>query len=123
MERWSVASVAGFFLIVCSTGVTVFGGEQERGFFAFRRAGTLLAECKSGDLTPASLCTGYVTGVADTLSSLGLACLPDKQVNVQQLINVTVKYLEDHPEQEHLAAPTVMSTAFSRAFPCPPVKR
>lgn len=69
-------------------------------------------------------CMGFIAGVADTLSVLKSrslnpyrACVPD-EVTEGQLEKVFKKYADDHPEQLHLSAADVVSTALAKAFPC-----
>jgi hypothetical protein len=69
-------------------------------------------------------CMGFISGVADMLSVLKYrslnsyrACVPDG-VTEEQLEKIFKKYADDHPEQLHLSAADVVSTAIATAFPC-----
>jgi hypothetical protein len=69
-------------------------------------------------------CMGFIAGVADMLSVLKYrslnpyrACVPDG-VTEGQLEKIFKKYADDHPEQLHLSAADVVSTAIATAFPC-----
>jgi Rap1a immunity proteins len=61
-------------------------------------------------------CYGYVRGIADGFISTG-ACLPP-QVNTQQLVEVALRYLRDHPEKRHLGSGGVLIPAWGEAWPC-----
>jgi hypothetical protein len=61
-------------------------------------------------------CYGYVRGIADGFISTG-ACLPP-QVNAQQLVEVALRYLRDHPEKRHLESSGVLIPAWGAAWLC-----
>jgi hypothetical protein len=69
-------------------------------------------------------CLGYVVGAADAfIASMNAqnACwfrIPPN-VNKQQMIDITVKYLNDHPEQRQYRAADLIFVAIVTAFPCP----
>jgi hypothetical protein len=77
------------------------------------------------DVKDSQLCIGYMTGVVDSyevepdsLKTAGRGlCVPD-DVRSTQLVRVFVKYADDHPEELHLAAPTVVWNSLHKAFPC-----
>jgi hypothetical protein len=72
------------------------------------------------DVKDASLCIGYVTGALDTFELLHETtklCVP-MEVKSVQAVRVFVKYADAHPEQLHLAGPTVLWEAMHEAFPC-----
>jgi hypothetical protein len=109
--------------------VTMFGQNGSR----------LLADCaevgrlKAGDTVPIAeavrsatsvgACSGFIAGVndqamADSADSRKLPyCLPDG-VDMSQLIRVTKRWLENHPEQLHLPSAILVVRALSEAFPC-----
>ena len=68
-------------------------------------------------------CLGYTGGVIDThenwqvFAERETFCLPD-QAEVDQLIRVAMKYLEDHPAQLHYNAAYALQVALREAFPC-----
>ncbi len=45
-------------------------------------------------------------------------CIPTERVSLGQLGRVVVKYLKDHPEEEHDAAVVLVVVALREAFPC-----
>jgi hypothetical protein len=44
-------------------------------------------------------------------------CIPDG-VEMNQLIRVVLKYIEDHPESAHMRTPPLAVLAWRKAFPC-----
>ena len=71
----------------------------------------------------AGLCIGYLAGVQDTArgwqqeAKIQLYCIPEAAKS-DQLIRVTVKFLENVPAQLHYSAATLVEAAFVEAFPC-----
>ena len=63
------------------------------------------------------LCTGYITGVADIMSTNDDICLP-KNGTIQQIVDIVVKYLSDHPQKRHYSASSEAGVALMQAFPC-----
>ena len=53
---------------------------------------------------------GYIAGVADALSIKGVICVSD-QVTLGQLMVVTKRYLQDHPEGWHYSAASLAGAA------------
>jgi hypothetical protein len=105
--------------------------------------GTASAEFKTGNdlysecTAPADwqrrflFCYGYIEGIADANDLEGLResgfmdpkakrnalCLP-AGVQLGQLKDVVVQYLEGHPERRHRSAAALVELALSAAFPC-----
>jgi Rap1a immunity proteins len=80
------------------------------------------------DLKDAQLCIGYVTGAIDTyeverttesLKNPGKSVCVPSDVRSTQLVRVSMKYADDHPEELHFPAPMVVWNAMLTAFPCP----
>ena len=79
--------------------------------------------------TRKAACRGYILGVSDTLqANQGAApltgparpaaiCLPD--VDADQLVEGVVRYLSDHPDSRHFAAPDLIYIALKGVYPCP----
>lgn len=64
-----------------------------------------------------SYASGYVTGVADTLSGT-VFCAPDRTSAVQ-IEAIVKKYMADHPEKWNaVTSPALIASALSTAFPC-----
>jgi hypothetical protein len=79
---------------------------------------TLLTACTSKSVTA---CDAYVDGFGDAISAGGkdhaLACIPVAATGTE-LRDVMIKYLKNHPEDQHLKAATIASRAFMKAYPC-----
>jgi len=69
------------------------------------------------------LCIGYMAGVTETVriwqqgTEKQTYCLPEAAEN-NQLIRVTIKYLEDNPAELHKNASLLVQFALIEAFPC-----
>jgi hypothetical protein len=73
------------------------------------------------DTESTSLCRGYIWGALDTargIVKLQAACEP-VGVNGEQLVALTIKYLDDHPEELKSSAASLIWKMYARAFPCP----
>lgn len=79
------------------------------------REGEKAARSEEADFLSASRFMGYVTGVSDSLG--GSICVPEN-VTVGQLGAVVTKYLNDHPDQWHLAGSHLVAKALEATFPC-----
>lgn len=71
----------------------------------------------------APACFTYITGSAETLIMTGDADMmtspcPGTAVTREQIVDVVVKWLEDHPEKRDLPAPFIVMKSLSEAFPC-----
>ena len=62
-------------------------------------------------------CTGYVTGIADSLNNDGSVCLP-ANVTIQQIEDVIVSYLREKPRYWQISASALAGTALRTAFRC-----
>lgn len=68
-----------------------------------------------------SLCRGYIWGALDTargIVKLQAAC-PPVGVSGEQLVALTIKYLDDHPDQLQSSAASLIWKMYATAFPCP----
>ncbi len=70
------------------------------------------------------LCEGYILGIYDGMTTYAtavhqnqIACLP-KRGNMDQLIRVIKKSLEENPSQLHLPSSALVVRALTDAFPC-----
>ncbi|QHA89285.1 Rap1a/Tai family immunity protein [Serratia rhizosphaerae] len=62
---------------------------------------------------------GYVAGVFDTYSMQGNRNIcPDAGMSVGTASDAVMQYLNDHPEQLHYSAPSVIMLALAAAYPC-----
>jgi Rap1a immunity proteins len=78
-----------------------------------------LSEC--GNYDTASLgCTLYVGGVIDgrVLSDNSGFCLPD-HITYGQELRISIKYMQDNPQELHWATAWLIIFAHAKAFPCP----
>jgi len=70
-------------------------------------------------------CSFYISGAAQTLvmnddvegNTLRQPC-PAKGVTNEQIVDVVVKWLNDHPEKRELPAPYIIMESLTKAFPC-----
>jgi len=103
-----------------------FNQDAAAGFFT---GSELLERCEArlsetGSVAKGNTCYGFVIGIEDaqdTFTVLGkmspLWCSPD-EVNASQLIRVVTKYLQEHPEELHHSASSLVANALLLAFPC-----
>ena len=63
------------------------------------------------------VCGGYVTGVHDALEAFGRVCVPQGTPK-NQLLDLVVVYLRDHPEKRYLPGADLVADAFEEKFPC-----
>jgi Rap1a immunity proteins len=82
----------------------------------------LLTMCvEKNDLTQ-GICIGYVMGIADVYLASFIAeslriCM-SSEVTRKQIVDVTVAFLQSHPEQRHFIAVGLVWDALHTAFPC-----
>lgn len=89
----------------------------------------------SSEAFQAGACTGYIKGIDDMeiiyasiiagpsasekeVKKYSLYCLPMGTTN-NQMANIIVKYVKDHPDEMNTDANVVVVKAFRAAFPCP----
>jgi hypothetical protein len=84
----------------------------------------LLRDCSDRNNVPSfSFCLGYINGLRDgvVFASLGPGAKPpfeiSDRVELGQLKDVVVKYLNEHPEERHLHAAVLVESALAKAFP------
>ena len=64
-------------------------------------------------------CNGYVIGTLDALVTQGLTtCTPDG-LTAEQLRDLVVRWLRDHPEKRHLSGTWIVANTLRENFPCP----
>jgi hypothetical protein len=98
--------------------------EGEMLYFSPMDGNKLLELCKAGS----SACLNYINGAADTLTLFTwstvlmsfrlpfVACIP--QVTTREIVDVTMRYLQDHPEMRHENGANLVAYALTQAFPC-----
>lgn len=74
--------------------------------------------CDYGDNLDFWAAWGYVLGVHDSLTTVTV-CAPDS-VKAGQVISITRRYLEVHPEQWNYSADRLIGRALSDVWPCAP---
>lgn len=66
-------------------------------------------------------CRGYIVGIADAMSPgnsvNGYKAKFTAGITVQQLTDVVLKFLREHPEDRHYSAGSLVAEALSKAFP------
>jgi Rap1a immunity proteins len=93
----------------------------------FMGASQLLKNCTANKNDPAfyeyeAACTAYVIGVADAFSCddsiFRFSWRPPAKVTREQVVKVVVKWLNDHPEDLHFSAASIVARALQNGFPC-----
>lgn len=122
------------FLLLCCclvVGFTTICSPQDPSS-GYMDGNMLLEKCEADSPSSDNMeCLGYVAGVMDTsgtmLNSLRAAsvnkvppmyCLPTGGIQLGQAARVTLKWLKDHPEKQHLRGDLLVMMAMSEAFPC-----
>lgn len=72
-------------------------------------------------------CQHYISGASDAFQTYQetnprLICLPST-VTLEQMTDVVVVFLRDHPAQRHYSASSEVWLALQNAFPCPSPKK
>ena len=108
-------------LLVVMLGIV---GRVDAGVRTFYTAGKILSYCESADVRKQDACTDYLAGISDATGQWVAwgdmskrVCKPSG-VNTRQLRKIYIKYANEHPENLHFAAASVVITAFTEAFPC-----
>jgi len=87
-------------------------------FAAIDSAGALFTTCNNpDDKSKQSYCLGYVAGVSDVLTGLHIICA-GARIGLDEIKDVVVKYLREHPGERDMDADDLTSTALTLAFPC-----
>ena len=104
--------------IIAAVGLAVMllSAQSQAGFF---NGSMLLKRCEY------NACTHYIMGISDYQETLlGWSyldephfCTPDSG-SADQLVKVVTKYLNEHPEDLHLHAGSLVANALHEAFPC-----
>lgn len=111
---------------VSFSGLYYFPQWQMRVLFGQRFAGGIrrLRKNKSGEATVAEalnggMFMGYVAGVFDTYSMQGNRNIcPEAGISIGVAADAVMQYLNEHPEQLHYSAPSVIMLALTAAYPC-----
>lgn len=71
----------------------------------------------AGDSNRVPMARGFVMGVADAHRNI-TSCIPTG-VASSQLVDITLRFIQENPDKRHLAAETLTSFALSQVWPCP----
>jgi Rap1a immunity proteins len=98
------------------------GAAQAADVRSFTTEIDLLEDCQSGDVGKRFACAGYIAGVADALDASrsvdGVpACVPI-QVELGQVKDTVVRYLEQHPAVRNTSAASLVRVAINNAWHC-----
>jgi hypothetical protein len=115
-------------LVLLATSLIVSVAQTQPNTPEIRRDSGLLAICTNAEpgerSVAAALCTGYLQGVVEgvNFATLGdhnklLICRPG-DVTGEQMRNVVVKYLKNHPNEGHQLSVIHATEAFVQAWPC-----
>jgi hypothetical protein len=82
----------------------------------------LLNFCRAGEATHhpdvmTGLCDGYIGGIIELYALMESLC-PSKLSTNQQLRDIVVHHLENHPETRDQIAPVLILDATKNVFPC-----
>jgi hypothetical protein len=76
-------------------------------------------------LADSSFCSGMMQGMTNTIIffdafqvTQNIVCLPENGISNGQAAKVVIKYLQEHPEQLHVADSGLAFLALMDAFPC-----
>jgi hypothetical protein len=94
-------------------------------FSPFISGNDLWTWCSSREVRSVNLCLGYALGAADVWTvvstrpqwDLAKVCLPSA-VKPDQVRDVVIRYLREHPEDRHNPAALAAYSALKDAFPC-----
>lgn len=78
----------------------------------------LLDACRKKLEFAEGLCVGDVAATFDAMSALGYECRNVSKVTRQQVRDVVIRYLEQHPEHRHMPAAYQSIVAIELAFNC-----
>lgn len=80
--------------------------------------------CQSQSKVDQGICTGFVVGVIDMISSgkqgRGLkvdVCFP-ASITIAQAMDVATKWLTNNPQHRHFVASDLVKASMEEAFPC-----
>jgi hypothetical protein len=88
----------------------------------FQTGNDLYRLCASVGDFHKGMCLGFIEGVADTMTSIRTgqgqrSCIP-REVEADQMREVVVKYLTEHPEDRNYSAASNALVAIAKAWPC-----
>ena len=79
-------------------------------------------------VSESEFCYGYIRGVVEwnryyekyleNIIFKPIFCIGDNQVEINRLIQIAIKYMNEHPEELNKKGTTILESAFRQAFPC-----
>lgn len=79
-------------------------------------------------VSESEFCYGYIKGVVEwngdyekwleDVPIKPIFCIGDNQVEINQLAQIAIKFMNDHPEELNEKGITILNSAFSQEFPC-----
>lgn len=108
--------VAGLVLVLAVAAVPSIGQAQ---FFPAQK---LKDTCLKGQRDKSNYvaewaCSGFIIGVSDSAFVRKVVCLPNG-ATIGQVVDIVKKYLNDHPEDGHYSAASVVENALRANWPC-----
>lgn len=93
------------------------GAEPTNVRESYEKGETLLSLCnKPQDSSLYGFCAGYIIGAADVLDE-GSFCPPEGHEKLQ-VVEITVQWLRDNPQDRSDAAYSLVAQALAESFPC-----
>jgi len=94
--------------------------------YSIDRAEELVWFCQEESFTyNRGYCHGYLGGILDAYAVIShsypqakFICLPKAGISGEQTKNIFIKWVKDHPEQQHIAPRTAVLLSLRDAFPC-----
>jgi hypothetical protein len=112
-------------VIIAAATALVAAADADTGFYTYESCLALkhLCDGDAADYPPAGAvwaCGGYVKGAMDAMTVYEVenkvpACYPE--MTSEQVILITKRWMEQHPEQLHLPAAFCISRALYEAYP------
>lgn len=97
-------------VLAAAMAATAFAGTAHAGFFD---GNALFERCSAKSGSDLGICVGYISGVADTFEDT--KCLT-AGVDLRQVKDVVKQYLENHPDERHHRASSIVVAAVQKAF-------
>jgi len=85
----------------------------------FSTGNDLYQECQSKSSQLKAACAGVIVGAYEMMEALGYECMGER-VTREQVRDVVLKYLREHPEHRHEPAAVSIIMAMEAAFFCKP---
>jgi hypothetical protein len=106
--------VGGICLFAAFAGATLAGVVS-----SFQSGNKLFEYCNNTNI---SFCLGYIQGITDAMAGSDLvfgyrACIPSELAG-RQVIDISVKFMRDHPAGRHAPAASIVAAALTEAYPC-----